>query len=364
MTDVSSQRKRLLIASESTYNTDAIATILTTNTADIIYQDCTEPKIDPDRDIVHLARARGSHSGTKHTTLPKKSGFSAKFPMTGWISGAAGEEMPYYAAILKAAGFDETISSGASATYKPATKQQEGMSAYLLHRHVDDANWRLDYATGIRHNLTFEFENQKEAMISVEGDGTYGQELSDGAAYVNSSGEIALLKDGSTAVTARSTGEEKYANSADVMMVRGMTFQVNSNTWDVSKVTLGTNWTITIKEVATATGSVQKVYLTRGDDDQRMGGSATLVDGGTALNDMLDQYEAGGELSLNLVLTAGDGSSGSSRITITASKLQIGKPSRGDVNGLLSHDIPFMLNGDWSNLAADNDVTIVYDQVP
>ncbi len=365
MTDLSTQRRRCIAASESTYATDAVATALTTNTADIVYQDVRSIDITPTRVQVDLPRARGSHSGTRHKTVANATSVSADVAMTGWVSDTAGEEDPDHAVWLKGAGFNETIVSTTSSTYNLATVQQAAVSAYALHREVDGTGWRLDTTRGARGNAAFEFASNEEARYTWEGMGLYDDELSASAAFVGSDGAIALLKDGSTAVTARSTGEEKYADSDNILICRNITVTVNSNPWPVSNITFATGWTVSLKEVATGTAGVSKVFLTRADDGgSRPGGSFTLVDADTAMDDMLAKLKDAGEFAVTIVLTAGDGSAGSARCTITMPKCQIGLPTRQDSNGLLAHEVPYFANGDWTDLAGDNGVSFKFDEVP
>ncbi len=363
MSQILSGRRRCVVASESSEGTDAVAALLTTNTADIVYQEVTDPMIAPGRIVVPLSRTRGSHSGAAHDTVPNVAAFTGTFPLTGREGSGAGEEEPTYAAILAAMNLKKTVVSSTSATYNPATVAQSALSAYVWHRNADDANYRLHTTRGVRGTGTFNFTNNTEANLSFEGQGLYDDELSDPAAFFGSDGAVALLKDGSTAVTARSTGTESYANNASRLICRNMTITVNGNSWGVTETTLALNWTVDLIDVATGTAGVSQVLLVRGDD-ARISGSFNLKDGSTALTDMLTQYKSAGEVALSIVLTAGDGSSGSARLTLTAPKLQIGIPSGSADGGVLVHAVPFFLNGDWSDLAGDNDFSLVYDAVP
>jgi hypothetical protein len=362
MSQILAGRRRCVLASESTEGTDAVASILTTATADIVYQEVTEPMITPGRIIVPLNRTRGSHSGAAHASIPNVAAFSGTFPLTGRVSDSSGDEAPYYSPVLKAMNLKETIVSATTATYNPATVNQAPMSAYVWHRNASDANYRLHTARGIRGTGTFNFANNAEATVSFEGQGLYDDELTDPAAFFGSDGAIDLLKDGSTSVTARTSGTEAYANNSNRMICRNMTITVNGNSWGVTEMTLALNWSVDLIDRATGTAGVSQVLLTRGND-ARISGSFNLKDGSTALTDLLTQYKAGAEIAMTVVLSAGDGSSGSANITLTASKVQLGVPAGSADGGVLVHAVPFFLNGDWSDLAGDNDFSLAYGEV-
>ena len=81
------------------------------------------------------------------------------------------------------------------------------------------------------------------------------------------------------------------------------------------------------------------------------------------IDDFIDLYESAEEIAFTVSLTSGDGSSGEDQITISASKAQIGAPGFGDNSGVVQFDIPFYLNGDWSDLFQDDDYSLVYGEV-
>lgn len=364
MPDLSSQYRRVLVASEATYGTDAVNTVLTTNTADIIYQDVRQNfDIVPARVIVEIDRARGTQSGVAHQTIADRAVVTGDVALTGWISGDAGEERPFYDAFLRACGMKATVVSATSAVYRPQTAQQEGMTAYLYERNLDDDDWRLTYSTGIRGSANFQFGLNQEAFFSFSGVGKYNGLISDPAEFFDpATGEAALLKDGSTPVTARTTGVEQYANKTP-MMCTSMNILIGGETFCVQSLNLDLGWNTAVKECIGASSNVQAVYNTRAPGS-RIGGSFTLIDGGTAHDVVMDAFLAGSEISLALTLVEGDGSSGSARIQIAASKLQIGVPAKGDAGGVRNYAVPFFLNGNFADLLQDDDFSITYDEVP
>lgn len=362
MSELSSRYARVIAASESTYGTDAVNVILTTAAADIVYQDLRNFEINPVRSLVEINRVRGSHSGVPHKTIADHCTVTCEIPLSAWITGAAGEEAPYYSPFLKAMNLKETVVSATSATYNPATVNQSAVTVYGYEINLEDNNSRLTYATGVRGNGTLQFAVNEEAYISFEGMGIYGGEISDPALFFNATtGAAALLKDGSTSVTARTTGTESYANKTPIVCT-GMTFTFGGTDYDVKSVEMGLNWTASPKSIINASSNVSKVLLTRGEGS-RIGGSFELLDG-DQIGDMISSMSADTEASLVIRLIEGDGSTGSGRITITLPKVQLGPPTKGDDSGMRTYSVPWYANGTWTSLPADNDFSMVYDEVP
>lgn len=365
MTDISSQRKRVLAASEGTYGTDAVDAILQDGATDIVYQEIEEISVEPVREVVELGRVRAVHSGNKHRTIADVTNVNATGALTPWQSGSAGEEEPYYHPFLAAANLEATVSSGTSATYKPVTKQQDAASVYMFERELDSDDWRLTYATGVRGTLTLQFALNQEPKWVFEGTGIYGGMRSDGAEFFDpSTGAIALLKDGASGVTSRTTGSEVIAD-LNPLLCTNMEITVAGTTYCVSELELALNWQVEVKRCMGGAENGVRVYLTRAISGARIGGSFTLIDGATAHDAVIDDFVASTEREL--VLTCyedGDSSSGQARMTLTASQMQLGSPAPGDQGGILTHTVPFFLNGDFSALTDGSDFSLVFDEVP
>jgi len=363
--DLYTEAKRFLVASEGNYGTDAVDAILQDGATDIVYQEIVEGDLTPVREVIEIARTRGVHSGTKHRTVGDRCDVNLTGGLTPWQSGASGEEAPYYSPILAAAGLEVDVSDGASATYTPVTAQQDAASIYMFERELGSDDWRLTYTTGVRGTLTLNFSLNSEPTWVFEGTGLYEGMRSDGAAFFNAtSGAIALLNDGSSAVTARTTGSEVISD-LNPFICSGMVVTVNGTTWCVSDLELALNWSVAIKRCVTGSENASKVYLTRGTSGARIGGSFTLIDGATAHDAMIDDFVASTEREL--VITCyedGDSSSGQARMTLTASQMQLLAPSVGDEGGIRTHSVPFALNGDFSALTDGADFSMVYDEVP
>jgi len=357
MSEISTERGRVIVASESSYGTNAVDAIYGDGSTDIIWQDVRSCDIVPAREIIEIGRYKASHSGTKHCSVPDVASVNLEIPLTARVGSGSGDEAPYYADILKAMNLSEAISDSTSATYTPVTQQQSAMSIHQYMRNLEDANWRQLYALGVRGTGTFNFQLNEEAFFTFEGQGIYQDELSTAAAYIDSSGNAALESDGSTGVAARAGGTEAVAD-ASPMCVNSMTFTIGGTTYDIASLELSLNWTVAVKRTVNGDGNAQEILLTRALSGARIGGSFDLQDGNTALNEMLADLKA--DTASALVVSLDDGTD---RIRITASNLQFGVPSRGDNSGILTHTVPFYLNGS-GGLAEDDDFSLIYDAAP
>lgn len=362
MSRIFANQKVVVLASESTEGADEVDAILQDGDRDIYYQDMRESEIINARAMIPAPRQRNSASGTRHKSVPNVANVTLTGPFSARLSASSGDEAPPYAAVLKAANFTETIDSGVDATYEPSTVPQNSMTIYEWSLNTAKEH-RLRYATGVRGNIEWTFEVGTEAYWTFTGNGIYGDYLTDSAQFFDAtSGEVALLKDGASAVTERATGVEQYVD-AESVVCRGITVTVNGNTWEVSAISLGTNWTVELIENMTGDNRVDQVLLSRADEGSRMGGSFTLnTDDDTVIDDFISLFEAATEFAITIVLSEDDGGTGDSTITISASKVQIGEPSDGTAGNFRTFEIPFLINGDWSDLVADDELSIVYGE--
>lgn len=355
--------RRILVASEGTYGDDAVDAILQNAALDIIYQDLEEATVSPVRQIVEVARHRGVHGNAAHRTIADVATITATGALTARVGDGAGEEAPYYAPFLKAANLSEAIVSETSATYKPVTRQQAGMTMYVYQLNLETGAWRLLYSTGIRGTWGLDLQLNQEAKWTFSGSGIYQDEISDEAQFFNAStGAIALLKDGSSAVTARSGGSEAYAGGEPVMCTN-MVLSVGGVTYPVGALSLDLGWGQSIVSTLNGSANASKILNTRAMTGARIGGSFTLLDGAAAHDAMIAAYKAGSELALSCTLVESDGSTGDANIVITGSKCQLGLPAPGDNSGTQQYAVPFFLNADDTSLADGSDLSIVYGEV-
>lgn len=363
----SANRKQFLIAKEGTYAADACATKLTTATAEIVYQDFQSgAELNNILTPVPIDRARGSASRVKTPPpIPDRCELSAVCALTG-RRGAdfATPEPPHYSELLEACGFKEVIAGGA-ATYTPDTRAQGSISCYQYTHDLTTNNARIEWGTGIRCNAVFRFALNTEALFEVTGQGVYGNAIiSDAAAFFTpATGALAKLKDGSTNVTARSgAGKEVYADGP-ILVCSAMTLTAGGEVLCLSELEIDMGWTPEGKPCMGAASTIREVYLTRGEG-AGVGGSFNLQDDGDVYDLLRDRFLDAEEIEMVIVLREGDGSPGSARLTITLPKVQIGALTKGTNGNARTHSVPFFANGDWTTLAADNEIEFVFDVVP
>jgi hypothetical protein len=348
MSMISANYTRVIAAPEASYGTDAVNTILTTASADIIYQEVADPAITPAITVVEINRSRGGAPGNAHGVIDDKCTVSARIPLLGRDGSAP---WPYYDPFLRAMNIGRTASNG---VYVPRTVQDASMSIYLYHYNLEAATQRLQVATGVRGSGTLEIAVDSEAFVNFEGVGQYA-ELTTSAAFFNATtGAAALLKNGVTAVTARTTGTEFYSDLEPVLCT-GITLTVDGVNFPVSSLSLDLAWAV--DEVRTVTGAttLDKVLLTRANEGARMNGTMTLLDGATAFQKALDLYRDGSQVSLVATL-----SNSTETITLTAGNLQIGGVEASAQGGFLGWNLPFFLAGDWSGLTNHEEFTLAY----
>lgn len=352
--DQFTNRMRVLMKSESTYGTDAVDAALQDGDEDLIYADVDACDVDNKKVPIIPNRQRASNAGVAHKMVGDRAEVTVTQALTGKAASGAGNEEPHYAPLLKAMGFGVTVVSGTSAAYKPQTVQGASMSIYKWSRNTSDANWRLEYSTGVRGTGTFTFEALQEGKLAFNGVGIFTDTISAAAAFFNSDGEAALLNDASTAVTARSAGTESQSNKS-ILGCQGMTVTHGGNVLPVQSIEIVMNRSVTAKTTMNgSTSAVSQVFLSVADGT-RIEGSFNLQDSGAAF-DVIDAA-MNGDTEAALAISYGDGTD---TIAVAAPKCQIGVYSKSSNAENRTYEVPFYLNGDWSSLAADNDLTITY----
>jgi len=362
---LSADRIKVLSALETTYGTDAVEALFTDPTADLIYNELATPLVDPERQIVEFDRARGSQSGNAHRTVEVQSTVSTTIPLTGLRGNTATDSVPTWEAFARSMGLRVTNAANGTRTYAPGTTQQGSLTFYQWHRQLASDEWRLVYSTGVRGSGEIVFAIDEETVINFSGTGLYQGVFSPRTQFFSpTTGAAALLKDRTTAVTARTTGDEFDAKE-DPILGRCMTVTVNGIVFPITALSLNLNWTLALVRTLNACNGVSEVLLTRPSVGSRIGGSFSLLDGEDAFDEMMARYEDGAEVGLEVEATSRDGSSGASRLSLSAPNLQIGRvPAPGNSDGLVSFDVPFFLNGDFTNPLVDNDFAMTLDFVP
>lgn len=352
MSGVLSNRKRILFASESTYGTDQIGADYGDATADIIYQQTRTSSVENVKEVVPRTRESASIDGSGALLFNDRSEVALEIPLTGKRGSGAGNEAPYYEALLKACNFSVAVVSGTSATYTLTTVQQAGMTVYEYNRNSEDANWRLRYAVGVRGNAVFNFEVNTEAYITFTGLGQYTAQPTAAAAFFDANGNAALEKDASTAVTARTSGTEEQARKSGLGCSQ-MTVSFNGTTIAVKSLSFDLGLQTDRKDDTSGTTTLKEARNVR-PPGGAITGSFSLQDAGAEYDTLIAAME--GKTVGNLVITNTDGTD-----TITTTiRVQLGFPARAEEGAHMVHDWPFFSVGDLSDLAGDTEISIVF----
>lgn len=352
MSELSANRHEVLAKVESTYKTDAVEPVLTTATEDIIHQDVRSVSILPGVEAFSPPRMRGSASGVASAHFLTQADVTIEVPLLGKRGAGAGNEAPYYSDLLRACGLSETIVSATSAAYSPQTCEQASVTIYDAQRNLEDALWRLVYATGVRMNAVFNLEVNAEAYVTMTGVGIYQSQLSDPAAFLDA-GAWNLLKDGSTSVTARTTGTELQVDQT-IMGCKNLTLTYGGTTLPLESMQIDLGWTVDVLNTMNGASTATKALLTRGDGG-RLTGAFNLQDSDAAYELLRDAMTGATEAALQAVIT-----DGTNTITFDLPKVQILATAPAAAGNVRTWDISFAGNGDWSTLGADNELVITY----
>lgn len=327
---------------------DAVEALLEDVDGDIVYLDTNEDDaiITKDTSEIGAQVTRGSSDGTPHAILKGAAEVSFEFPLKAFLGSG---EAPAYGPVLHGAGFAQEVDAD-DMVYTRATKNPPAFTIYEYQRSAHTDNWRLEVATGVRGNLSFDLDNESEATASFEGRGNF-HEITDEAEFIDpATGEIALLKDGSTAVTATSFSQP----SLDPMPCRDMIAQFDTDTYEFSAVEFDVNHESDDVNAVTGSSSRQRGATTRGAED-RTEGSGELVGYTEArINDVRDKAYGGDKFAWLMELENGDG-----KIEFQSPAAQF-LPWEKTTNGnLRAYSIPFRLNG-TDGLVQDDELTITY----
>lgn len=338
---------------------DAVDAILKDETADIVYQDTKDLTIEPTGESVGSDVNRGANDGKKSAFIKGMCNVSMTVPLRAFAG--AGLE-PHYAPVLRAANFATTVDTD-NVLFTKSTRQVAAMTVYKFYPAIEGDDWRLRVATGVTGNVTFNYETGTEPTISFEGTGQYAELSTSAEFFTLSSGELALLKDGSTAITARTTGEIFQADQ-DPMTCSGMSVDIDDDVGSdfdaeplyVSAVEINPNFSaVDINPVQGAT-TRQKGVTMRGRG-ARSEGSIPLINYTAAQIDaIISAATNGGEYPFEVEVSNSEGT-----ITTNAPKMQFMREAEADNSGTMQYDLPIRFNGDWSdNALAGNELVITY----
>lgn len=315
---------------ESTYGTDAVDTILDADGAITWQQFDKGGTIEPSSTFYAQNQARFFMDPLAGALIKQGSSVSIPFQFVGKESSAG--DPPVYSALLKAAGMTETISVATSATYTPTTRFAGSASVYKYLADLEDTNERLVYTTGVVGGLQISGALDGELMGQFDGLGNRWPQLSNAAAYVDSSDQPILLSDGSTATTSTASWSTKAP-----MICVGLTVTLGGTSYPISQFSFATNPTLTAKRTITNSGNTDvRIFITGYAPTL----SFTLMDGATAYNAALAAFAADTELDTNIEIT-----DGTDTIHFDFPKAQLtANPAMSDNGGLAAWEIQCQTN--------------------
>jgi len=327
MSLTSADRQLVGVLSEAVYGTDVIAP-----GPPAAYQAFRSCSINPILNQIESPRLTFTASGEKSCFLKSHNDVSWEMPFTG-KTGAAGTA-PAWDALMLASGFKKTTVAVTSVTYKPNTQNDmtdtPSATIWQYLRQLEESASYLLKARGYRGNVGIRMTVGEEAVISGTG--------------------MALYTPWPNATVASPTAPSTYVG-ATCMIVQRIVFTCGGTNYPVESLELNSNWTLTeVRAGEASQGTLSRVLLTRGTSGGRMGGSFRLLDGKTALQDLITKWQAGTMVVMSAVL-----SNGTDTITINAPNFQFGQPA-GSAEGVWKFDVPFYLN---RGTTGDDEVSIV-----
>lgn len=335
---------------------DAVEALLTDAEADVVYMDFTDVEIVPQGETVGGDTVRGSNDGKRIQFIKQMANVTVEGKLRA-IPGAG--DLPFYHPIFRAANIELEIDDDDVIGHKK-TKQVAACTIYKYQRQLYSDDWRLRVATGVVGNLTININVDEEPTFSFEGTGQYFDLLEPAEFFDTETGEVALLKDGETAVTARTTGDFLQADQ-DPMTCTNMDISIDDgNGFDepILLQTMELNLNTQVADLTPVQGATirRRGLLTRGRDAATEG-SCDIVDyTDTVIDELIAGATSSKEYELSVSFQNGQGG-----ISITAPKMQFIREEESDNNGVVQYAFPFRLNGDWSSsLLPDNEIQFTF----
>lgn len=349
---ISSDYSVYIIGLESAYGTDKVGADLAANN-DVVYLainnggDITPVSVDFQPD-----RARASQDGVSSSFIKDMSELNLPVPCK---AGVGTPNTPNYSALLKSAGFVETV--GASSTaYVLGTSNAASISAWKLQRNLTSGNWRLKRATGGVLNMSLSANVGEEPVLTFAGQSASYYDWTVDRAYFDADGQPALdASGGSITYTGTATRDD-----AERLLCRGATITYNSGTVPVSNFTL--DCALAINPIKTQNADPLSVRITR----SRAGVSpanGTLgietTDNAAAYDDIVSASVAEEVATLSIVLEGA-----TRQMTITANIQFVGRPSERANNGAMGFDCGFIVVGGFATHPfGDNALTLTYASI-
>lgn len=334
---------------------DAVDAILDDEDADIVYQDPMECTIVPVGEMVGGETMRGANDGKRAQFIKQMAEVNITLPLRAF---AGDGEAPFYDAVLRAANFEPEVDND-DVIYTKKTVQTAAMTVYKFQRQLENDNWRLRVATGVRGSLSLTMNVDEEPMLEFSGTGQYA-ELQGADDYFDSTTGLIVKKADGSGVTARTGGSILQADQ-DPMTCTNMVVDVDGGDFSsdallVQSLELDTQFEVVDLTPVQGATTRRRGILMRGADGHTSG-SLSLVDyDEDIIDDIVTAATQSTEHALSVTMANGDG-----QIDIDAPKLQFLREEESGNGGVVQYDLPIRLNGDWgTNPLADNEITITY----
>ena len=319
----------VLIASESAYNTNAVAAAIVAN-GPLTYV-AVHDDMKPSLEVVSYVpnQLLPSAGGNEHKVFVNSSKLAGTFPMR---AGVGATFIPHWLPFAKAANF-AVVSAGSSTVMSLSTTQQQAMSFHRYDRDSETGDYQLSPVTGVRGNLSFALELEKEPIATFTGMGASAEDASAYRAYFTAAGKPAFNYAGGT-VTNTSTVTR---DTAGRFGCQAMTLTVGGVNYPAMSMNMDLGWTPTPVSTLQSSPTVSKVLLTK-NNTTRTSGNIVLMDGLTALADARAKWASGAKASLVAVC-----SNGVEKMTIEAENIQLGYHTEQAQGGVRGFGVPFFV---------------------
>jgi len=336
---------------ETTYNVDAIDTALST-AAPIQYLAVgADAALTPQFEAYRFDQLRASPSGIPFTPRENGGTFSVPVPLRGGV-GTTFE--PLYGLFFEIAGMVKSNPDAVSTLYTSAGVFDKSATIYRYYRNTTDDEFRLQVATGCQGNFTIAGTAGEEAVLTPTGPTPSYPDISGvPAAFFDTSGDPALLKNGTTSIAPY--GGAVTLDNGSKMRCVSQSIVVDGTVYPLSAWSLDHGVQATPVPTVNSADGIGCVAVSRS-------GNVTLnlaleaCDGEVALNEILTAYRAGSEVNLAIGL-AND----VCEIVFDFPAIQFTMPTMRDQGGQAGWDVGAEASGDFTaNKFGGNDYTILY----
>jgi hypothetical protein len=349
---ISSDYSLFVVGLESAYGTDKVGADLVAN-EDLVYL-----AINNGGDIVPASvdfqpdRARASQDGVSSSFIEDMCEVNLPVPMKAGVGTA---NTPYYSALLKAAGFVESVGAS-STTYTLGTSNAASASVWKFQRNLTNSNWRLKRALGAVLNMALSSAPGEEPVLTFAGMGANYDDFTTDRAYFGTDGQPDLDASGGS-ITYTGTASR---DDAERLLCVGATITYNSGTVPSSSFSIDA--ALAIAAIKTQNADPLSVRITR----SRAGVSPAngvvgieTTDNAAAYDDIRAAAAANEVATLSVVYQGA-----TRKVTISVRIQFVGRPTERSSNGAMGFDASFIVVGDFATHPfGDNAFVITYADI-